>query len=308
MVGSRAVVPDTVFIQTNDQQLVGALVSAYSLKRNSAHADRFEVRILRREDYPFFAAREGQAFWRGDARRTWRNGDLQSFTPLRFMPPELMAYRGRAAVIDPDVFAVGDMRELLSRDMGGKALMCVARPGHNRRPDYLASSVMLLDCAKLTHWRCEEQFAELFESKRDYEKWIYLGYEAPETVGLLEPEWNHFDTLNESTKLLHNTKRRTQPWKTGMPVDYTVRERLWGVLPTAWGLKALNGLLGRASPAGRYKRHPDPRQERFFFALLRECVEQGAVGEALLREAMAKNHVRHDALELIGRAPALAAA
>ena len=29
---------------------------------------------------------------------TWRNDDLQSFTPLRFMPPQLMGYRGRAVV------------------------------------------------------------------------------------------------------------------------------------------------------------------------------------------------------------------
>ena len=49
--------------------------------------------------------------------------DLQSFTPLRFMPPQLMGYEGRAIVVDPDVFAVGDVHELLTRDMEGKAVM-----------------------------------------------------------------------------------------------------------------------------------------------------------------------------------------
>jgi len=34
-------------------------------------------------------------------KRPWFNDDLQSFTPTRFMPPELMAYQGRAVVIDP---------------------------------------------------------------------------------------------------------------------------------------------------------------------------------------------------------------
>lgn len=298
---------DTVFIQTNDQQLVGALVSAYSLKRNSRGAERFEVRVMRREEHPFFAAREGHEFQRGDGRRVWRNADLQSFTPLRFMPPELMGYAGRAVVIDPDVFAVGDVEELLRRDMGGKALMACARPGHNGRPDYVASSVMLLDCGKLAHWRCEQQFNEMFAFKRDYVQWMYLGYEAPESVGILEPQWNHFDTLDESTRLLHNTKRRTQPWKTGLPVDYTVRERWWGFLPKGWAVGALNTVLGGASPTGRYRRHPDPNQERFFFSLLRECVEKGFIGEGLLREAMAKRHIRRDALEMIDRAPALAA-
>jgi len=297
-------VKPTVFIQTNDRQMVGALVSAYSLHRNSRHPDRFDVRIMRQEDHPFFRAREGQRFLRGREHRIWRNDDLQSFTPLRFMPPELMGYEGRALVIDPDVFAVGDVYELLSRDMAGKALMCCARPGHNGRPDYLASSVMLLDCARLTHWRCEAQFNEMFTFERDYLDWVYLALEPRETIGLLEPEWNHFDTLTERTKLLHNTKRRTQPWKTGLPVDFVARADRLSLSPRSWGKAARRRLLGRE----RYRPHPDPRQERFFFGLLRECVEKGIVTEERLRAEMQKNHLRHDALDLLDRTPALAAA
>ena len=52
-------------------------------------------------------------------------------------------------VTDPDCFGVGDVAELFDRDMDGKAIMAVPRPGHNRRNDYIATSVMLLDCAKL---------------------------------------------------------------------------------------------------------------------------------------------------------------
>jgi hypothetical protein len=50
-----------------------------------------------------------------------------------------------------------------------------------------------------------------------------------------------------------------------------------------------------------------PNQERFFFGLLRECLEKGVVSEQMLREEMARNHVRHDALELVERTPPLAA-
>src|SRR5262245_51696302 len=114
----------TVFIQTNRKQLVGALVSAYSLKRNSATPDAFDVRLMHQEDYAFFRSKEGKIYLRESVQRIWRNDDLQSFTPLRFMPPELMGYQGRAVVIDPDIFAVGDIWELLSRDMQGKAIMC----------------------------------------------------------------------------------------------------------------------------------------------------------------------------------------
>jgi hypothetical protein len=290
----------TVFIQTNHKQLVGALVSAYSLRRNSRSADEFEVRILHHKDYPFFSAYEGQQFLRDGGQWPWKNDDLQSFTPLRFMPPELMGYEGRAVVIDPDVFAVGDIHDLLSLDMQGKALRCVARPGQDDRPPFLASSVMLLDCAKLTDWRCEEQFKETFAFKRDYTTWMRLGYEPRERIGFLDSTWNHFDLLNEKTQLLHNTRRHTQPWKTGLPQDYIVHEKG----PRSWLKLASRGIkdLFRVNPLrGRYKPHPDSRQEAFFFGLLRECVEKGLITEALLREEMRKNHVRHDAFEMLGR-------
>ena len=292
----------TVFIHTNHKQLVGALVSSYSLKRNSHHPERFDVRIIHSEDHPFLKAREGQPFLREGKTRIWQYDDLQSFTPLRFMPPELTGYQGRAVVIDPDIFAVGDITELLDRDMKGKAILCKAR----RTEKKFASSVMLLDCAKLTHWQCERQFNELFEMKRDYMDWISLLCEKEETIGLFEDEWNSFDELNEKTKLLHNTKRRTQPWKTGLPVDFTLgdkvrRKEKFGVLG-----KLVQGLMARAAPS-EYEPHPDPNQERFFFSLLRECVDKGVVSESLLCEEMARNHIRHDALQLLERARPLAA-
>ena len=112
--------------------MVGALVSQYSLKRNSRNPDAFEVKILHTKDHPFLLAQEGQSFLRDGVERVWRNDDLQSFTPLRFMPPELMGYEGRAIVIDPDIFAVGDVWELLSRDMQGKAILCRYRSGAKR--------------------------------------------------------------------------------------------------------------------------------------------------------------------------------
>ncbi len=287
---------NTVFIHTNAKQLLGAYVGAYALRRNSASPEAFEVRVLERESYAFFDKKEGQSFLRAGVTRVWRNDDLQSFTPLRYMPPALMEFQGRAVVTDPDVFAVGDINELLTRDMQGKAIMAVPRDGHNDQKGYIATSVMLLDCARLTHWDCETQFNELFDMKRDYVPWITLQLEPRETVGFLEPEWNHFDTLNDKTKLLHNTKRNTQPWKTGLPVDYTVREgRRFGILPNSW------------FAASRYKPHPDPRQEAFFFGLLRECLECGEIGEDVVRAEMRNGNIRQDTMDLLDRTPPLAA-
>jgi len=296
-----------VFIHTNDRQMVGALVSRYSLQRNSRHADRFDVRLIRTRDQAFMHEREGQLYLRDGERRPWLNDDLQSFTPLRFMPPELMGYEGRALVIDPDVFAVRDVWELLDRDMEGKALMCRPKSGSKGKRGALASSVMLLDCAKLTHWKVREQFAEMFEFRRDYMDWISLKLEDRSRIGLFGNEWNDFDHLDENTRLLHNTKRKTQPWKTGLPVDYRPADTFRLFPPRHWIRRARRALFGEYRFAGHYQRHPDPKQEQFFFGLLGECLERGILDEDRLREEMRLNHVRHDALEVLGRTPPLAA-
>jgi hypothetical protein len=297
----------SVFIHTNHKQKVGALVSRYSLLRNSRNSERFDVRIIDTKDHDFLGARDGQYYLRDGARRLWLFDDLQSFTPLRFMPPELMDYQGRAVVIDPDIFAVGDVWELLDRDMKGKAIFCRARSGSKGRRGVMASSVMLLDCAKLTHWRCKEQFDEMFAFERDYMDWIGLKLEAKDTIGPLEHEWNDFDRLTPDTKLLHNTKRKTQPWKSGLKVDYFPPEKPGGSAAIGWLYRMRRRVFGDYAFMGHYLPHPDPNQERFFFGLLRECLDRGIVTEDMLRDEIRQNHVRHDAFQVLERTPPLAA-
>lgn len=290
-----------VFIHTNHKQHIGALVSLHSMRRNSAHADKFDVKLIELKDHmDIFGQYEGRTYSRDGDSRPWMNEDLQSFTPLRFMPPELMGYEGRAVVVDPDVFAVGDVWELLSRDMHDKAVMCRTRG----TPPHFASSVMLLDCAKLRRWKLADDFDALFTRKREYKKWMNLGYEDPLTVGLIEPEWNDFDKLTPKTKMIHNTRRKTQPWKAGLPVDFIPAENN-PLNPVMLLSRIRRKLFGEYALLGSYREHPDERQTQLFFGYLRECLENGLVSEALVKEHMAANHVRHDAFEVIKRTPPL---
>ncbi|MDX1733995.1 MAG: hypothetical protein R3228_06505 [Halioglobus sp.] len=293
----------TVFIHTNDKQMLGALISRYSLKKRSTDPDSFDVKFIEVKDYPCMAEREGMAYLRDGEMRPWLNDDLQSFTPLRFAPPQLMGYDGRAVVMDPDIFAIADIRELLQRDMRGAAIMCRPKSGRKGRKGAFASSVMLLDCAKLSHWRFEEDFAAMFEpAQRDYMDWISLKLEDPSTIGLFENEWNDFDTLTENTKLLHNTKRKTQPWKTGLKIDYRPADTFQLFPPRHWLRRARRALFGEYRFAGTYGQHPDPKQETFFFNLVREALEDGEITESMLRDEMSQGHLRADAMELIDRA------
>jgi hypothetical protein len=276
-----------VFIQTNRKQLLGAKISAYSYKRHSRRPDSFNVHIMHAEDYPRLM-KQGQSILRAGHIRAWDPDDLQSFTPTRFAPPKLMDYEGRAVVTDPDCFGVGDVADLLDLDMAGKAVMAVARPGHNNRNDYVATSVMLLDCAKLTDWDPERDQDDLFAHRFDYIDWIELKRQPADTVGLLDPRWNDFDRLETDTKILHTTKRRTQPWKTGLKVDYTLRERGPFDFVRRWRRR-------------HYEQHPDTNQEALVYALLGEMLDQGLVSDAELQREMAANHIRHDSLEVIER-------
>jgi hypothetical protein len=288
--------PNTVFIHTNEKQLIGALVSAHSMRRNSRSPQAFEVSIIRTEDYPWYSEMHGQSYLREKGQVQWDADDLQSFTTTRFMPPQLMDYTERSVVVDPDVFAVGDVNELFNRDMKGKAVMARFRSGHKGYANYIATSVMLLDNSKLKHWDTERDFRAMFRNERDYEIWLRLGYEDPKTIGQLEDQWNDFDNLDSGTRMIHNTKRRTQPWKTGLPVDFTNRKGLFGIFPASWTPQSW---IKRQKLPGSYWRHPDHRQEQYFFALLKECLDNGSISKDLLSQHMAKDHIRHDAFKIV---------
>ncbi|MFT4613928.1 MAG: hypothetical protein ACI9NT_001070 [Bacteroidia bacterium] len=281
--------------------MLGAIMSRFSLQKRSAHADKFDVRLIEVKDYPCMREKEGQMYRRDGEMRPWLNDDLQSFTPLRFTPPQLMNYTGQAVIMDPDIFAIGDIWDLLSRDMRGAAVMCRPKSGRKGRKGAWASSVMLLDCAKLQHWQFEQNFAEMFEPvKRDYMDWVSLKLEDRNTIAPLENEWNDFDNLTENTKLLHNTKRKTQPWKTGLSIDYRPADTFQLFPPRHWLRRGRRALFGDYRFAGTYDAHPDPAQEAFFFGLVREALDDGVVTAQMLRDEMDQGHLRHDALELIG--------
>lgn len=295
----------TVIIHTNDVQLVAARVGAHSLRSRSKSPDLFDVRLLRLEETPHLYRRNNQRFvwWDGDAPSVFHRRDLQSFAPLRRMVPALLGFQGRALVLDPDVFAIGDVYELLTRDMDGKAILCCQKSQWRDGRRLYSSAVMLLDCSKLTHWQWEREIDDIFRGTLKLGPWLSLLDESPERIGLLEEEWNHCDMLTGKTKLLHNTEIPTQPWKTGLPADYHEHAPRWPA-----PLETLRRVARHIASAGKdrtvfYRPHPDPRQERSFFALLKECLDEGSITRGFLRRAMRKNYLRKDAFLLLDGLP-----
>lgn len=303
-----------VFINTNDKQIVGAIVAMYSMKKFSQNAVQFEVKLNRFEETSHLVQRQGKSYLRKGRQAIWHNEDLQSWSPLRRRVPQIMGYKGRALVTDPDVFAIGDVFDLLRRNMEGKAILCrnISEGYKGNGHSFYASSVMMLDCSRLQHWRWDEEIDQMFKGELDYGPWIGLKTENPDIIGELEEEWNSFDKLTSATKLLHMTERLTQPWKTGLPIDFDLNIQKEPLDKKLHRFSPFN-VLGRwfSSPIGhrnvaqssaneaKYQPHPDPDQEKLFFTLLSGALEDGVMEESFLKKHIALNTIRHDTFDIL---------
>jgi len=282
-----------VFIQSNKKQLAGALIAKHSIISNSKRPELFEVEIMELENYPQLLKYEGKKYLKNGHYDTWNYNDLQSFTMTRFLPPQLMNYEGRAIAIDPDVFATEgtEIMELFEKDMNGYSILACSSGGKGFK-----SSVMLLDCAKLKHWNWERCLEEIFTLKRDYRDWAFLNFEPKGSVGVLEDCWNHCDILNEDTRFIHYTRRLTQPWKTGLKVDfrYDIKSSKFSFIPLPV-LKFLKRALRRGTEYHtKYMKNPYPDQETFFFKLVKNALSDGAISNDFVKSNIALGYIRKD--------------
>jgi hypothetical protein len=270
------------FIQSNTKQILGAKLAKYALEhRGGLTARGIPVTIMEVEKIPAFQAFEGKPYRKGYAPFSL-TGDLQSFTMTRFMPPEFMGFEGRALVIDPDIFALSDISALIDIDLGTAVIAaCKKNPWD--------TSVMVLDCAKLSHWKISNMLDAIATGTRTYEDIAQL---RDEKTGIKEiPRiWNNLDTLTPGTKMLHTTMRLTQPWKTGLPIDFTWNPvpKLFGIIPRFW-----------VTHPTHYQPHPDKNIEKFFFDLVREALAAGAVTQKEIEDEVKAGNLRKDFIEKV---------
>jgi len=269
-----------VFIQSNNKQLFGAQLAKFALEKNASKP--INVEILNVDELPIFKKLNGKEYlFNQKETRVYDATDLQYFTLTRFMPPECMRFSGRAVVIDPDIFALADIHTLLERDMEEHAILACPKKGA------WDSSVMLLDCKKLPHWRIAGIIERLVTKEIDYTTTMTL---RKERVGELERVWNSLDELNGYTKMLHTTNRLTQPWKTGLPIDFTRNKmkRLFGIIPR----EPIHKLLNKYPT--HYQQHPNKNIETFFFELTKDALRQRAITKDYVQSEIESGHVRPD--------------
>lgn len=290
-----------VFIQSNKKQYIGAKLAKYSILKNSPSFKDEDIQIMLVEEYPYMMKREGEKYLRKGSLVKWDNNDLQSFTLTRFLPPSLMNFEGQALVIDPDVFSVNqsDVSEVFKfAESGDKAVYCTfdkTKNGVSYR-----TSVMLLNCEKLKHWKWNDQLDQLFRQEIDYRDWMSLKLERPETIGELPELWNHYDNLTPNTKLIHYTNRMTQPWKTNLPIDFQFDPNQSRIpfLTTRHTL-AIKQLINPSKYPKTYQKNPHPDQERAFFEILKSALDDGFLDMSDVRNEIDMGNVRKDIIEQV---------
>lgn len=271
-----------VYIHTNNKQLLGAKLAEFSIRKHLPKNSDLHIEILNVDEMELFRDFAGKSYLRAGIETVYNPKDLQSFTLVRFMVPELMGHEGHAVIIDADIFSFCPITELLEWDLKGAPLASC------RKGEHWHSSVMLLDCAKLKHWKMSDILDDLAAKKVDYADWMQLKLERNITV--LPDYWNHLDKLTEETKLLHTTTRITQPWKTGLPIDFTFNRmpKFFGIVPR----EPIHKLLGKFPT--HYREHPDEKIRDFFFGLAKEALDAGFITNEEVAEEIKKGHIRPD--------------
>ena len=152
-----------VYIQSNKYQRFAAKISAYSFERFG-----IKTQLLDFDDNEILRKYIGQKYLRNGNLRTYKD-DLQSFTLLRFLAPEINSSNEIILVIDPDVFALKNPYEMINL-IDNYDIACTFK---NNLP---RSEVMLIN-NKNIKWEFEEICRMLFSKEIDYIDLINLNFD-----------------------------------------------------------------------------------------------------------------------------------
>lgn len=275
-----------IFICSNESQLIGAKVAKNSIIRRSNYSED-DVEIILESDVPRLSYFFSKPYLREGRMLTFDKNDMQSFTLLRFYIPELMGYKGKALVIDPDVFLVREgLEQLENFDLANTSIY--ARKGLKKNS--WGSSVLLLSCKHLQHWSLELFIEKLHQGRIDYDDLINLRYEK--SISPLETKWNEFDEIKSDTILLHTTEKLTQPWRTGLKLNSNIKPIL-KFIPRA----PIYKIFGKDLTLGR--EHPSQEVNNFFFGELSKCISTNIVSIDEINLGIEKKYLRKDLKDVL---------
>ena len=235
-----------ILIQRNNKQKLASKIAAASFIKQGVPAN--DILFLEFENNALLNSKIGKKYLRGGKIKIFKN-DLQSFTLLRFYGPEFVHYKEKILIIDPDVFAIKNPKNISNFLDDNNSLACTF-VNHEPR-----SEVMLVNAEKVK-WKFNEIIEKLFNLEIDYKDLMNLSFDKSLKISKLDINYNSHDIITKDTILLHTTNRITQPWKEGLDIDFerhTSKKYLFKQIFRKYlGFKYNKNIL-----TNKYQRHPN---------------------------------------------------
>ena len=272
-----------ILIQSNNKQKLASRIAAASfIKQGFTHEN---IKFLEFENNSLLKSKINKKYLRKGKIKTFKD-DLQSFTLLRFYGPEFIDYKGKILVIDPDVFALKNPKDISNFLNQDNYLACTFIDQKPR------SEVMMIDATRIK-WKFKEIIEKLFNLEIDYDDLMNLSFDKNLKINELDLCYNSHDQITEDSILLHTTNRITQPWKEGLDIDFEryhskkniIKQKIRKFL----GLKYNKEII-----ADKYYKHPNEEvikkfKELFDYALQNKIINNDEVEDAIKNKFFSKN-------------------
>ncbi len=269
-----------IYIQSNKFQNIAANVAKYSFERFG-----HDVKIISVEENELLVKYLNKKILRNGKLSTYKN-DLQSFTLLRFLAPELDENKELILVIDPDIFAIKDPIEILNYHNENSDISCTFYDNIPR------SEMMLIDTKKIK-WNFEKITKDIFDLKMDYSYLMKLSFDHNLKINKISKRFNSHDIIHEDTILLHTTNRITQPWKINLKVDfdrnykksYLIKENLKRILKKKYDQFALSN---------KYILHENTLVVKSIQNLFKDAYSSNSITREMIKTSLANDYISEE--------------
>jgi len=276
-----------IYIQTNDQQRLASKIAMASFIKFGFNRNNIFFLDINKNDFlkSFFNCE----YIRNGSIVKFKD-DLQSFTLLRFLAPEMNNYRDKILIIDPDVFACKDPNVIFD-ELGPKDQLCCTFYDNHPR-----SEVMLLNASKVK-WKFKEIVYKLFKKEIDYKDLINLSFEKNRPIKEISKKYNSYDEIKNNTVLLHTTQRITQPWKEGLKIDFEKYDSLENKIKNS--IKKILGMRYNKNIVNNYYiRHPEQQvidliKKNFNYAFENNIINQNEIDFAIKKNFLSKKFIQN---------------
>ena len=272
-----------IYIQSNRIQEIAAKVSSETF-----NSFGLSSKIVFVEDYKEITKYFGKSYLRKGKKVIFKD-DLQSFTLLRFLIPELSDSKSPIMIIDPDIFAIKNPISILNEIKNDQKLYCTFIDNKPR------TEMMVLN-PKSKFWSFEKILKDLFDLKIDYDDLFKLKFLSYSSLEKLDRKYNSLDEINYETVLLHTTNRKTQPWKEGLKIDFEVHaskfNKFCNYFKKIIGLKYNEEIIGNY-----YKKHPNNEVIDYLVKIFNNAYKNNVISKDDLLNSSKKRYISNDFLK-----------